>query len=252
MPNYSIPNLLNAGRVLKLLAAEPGLTVLQISRALKVPRTTVLRIVCSLAREGLLDVDERSTYTLGSTLIYLGIRAMDGVDLTGMAKPLLKQLAVKTGETAHIAMLSDEKSLLLEVCQSPLPIRAGAPAGTLADLHCSATGKIFLAWNFADKLDEFFAKVRPAVRTARTIATAEAMAGEIGRVRKRGYAVDEEEYYDGIRCVAVPVFNSRGHVHIALGITGVTKRLTRARIPGCVAQLKEAAATLSAALGHRP
>lgn len=252
MPNYSIPNLLNAGRVLKLLAAEPGLTVLQISRTLKVPRTTVLRIVCSLAREGLLDVDERSTYTLGSTLIYLGIRAMDGVDLTGMAKPLLKQLAMKTGETAHIAMLSDEKSLLLEVCQSPLPIRAGAPAGTLADLHCSATGKVFLAWNFSDKLDEFFAKVRPAVRTARTITTPEAMAGEIGRVLKRGYAVDEEEYYDGIRCVAVPVFNSRGHVHIALGITGVTKRLTRPRVPGCVAQLKEAAATLSAALGHRP
>lgn len=253
MPNYIIPNLVNAGRVLKLLSSEPGLTVLQISRALKVPRTTVLRIACSLVREGLLEVDERNnTYTLGSSLIYLGIRAMDGVDLTGLAKPLLKQLAMTTGETAHIAMLSDDKSLLLEVCQSPLPIRAGAPSGTLADLHCSATGKVFLAWNFADALDAFFARTKPVVRTARTITSPEMMGTEIARILKRGCAVDEEEYYDGIRCLAVPVFNSRGHVHIALGITGVTKRLTRARTPGCVAQLKEVAATLSAALGYRP
>ncbi|MFA6632824.1 MAG: helix-turn-helix domain-containing protein, partial [Kiritimatiellia bacterium] len=148
MPDYVIPNLLNAGRVLKLLASEPELSALQISRALEVPRTTVIRIVNSLVREGLLESDERHLYALGPALIYLGMRAMAGVDLTGLAKPLLKQLAEQTGETAHLAMLSDEKSLLMEVCQSPLPIRAGAPAGTLADLHCSATGKVFLAWNF--------------------------------------------------------------------------------------------------------
>lgn len=251
MPDYLIPNLLNAGRVLKLLASEPGLTALQISRTLRVPRTTVMRIALSLVREGMLETDGNHVYTLGPTLIYLGMRAMDGVDLAGLAKPLLKQLATQTGETAHLAMLSDEKSMLLEVCQSPLPIRAGAPAGTLADLHCSATGKIFLAWNFAGTLVAFFDRIKPTPRTARTITTAERMAHEIGLIRKRGYAVDEEEVYDGIRCLAVPVFNSRGHVHIALGLTGVTGRLTRKRIPDCVAQLKEAAATLSAALGHR-
>ncbi len=250
MPDYLIPNLLNAGRVLKLLASEPALTALQISRALHVPRTTVLRIATSLVREGLLEADEQHAYTLGPALIYLGIRAMDGVDLTGLAKPLLKQLAHASGETAHLAMLSDDTSLLLEVCQSPLPIRAGAPAGTIADLHCSATGKIFLAWNLADSLGAFFDRVKPSSHTARTITTPERMAKEIGLILKRGYAVDEEEFYDGIRCVAVPVFNSRGHVHMALGITGVTGRLTRSRIPGCVAQLKEAAAKLSAALGY--
>ena len=251
MPDYLIPNLLNAGRVLKLLASEPDLTVLQISRALHVPRTTVLRIATSLVREGLLETDAHHAYTLGPALIYLGIRAMDGVDLTGLAKPLLKQIAHQTGETAHLAMLSDDKSLLLEVCQSPLPIRAGAPAGTLADLHCSATGKVFLTWNFADGLNAFFDRVKPSSHTARTITTAERMAKETSFILKNGYAVDEEEFYDGIRCVAVPVLNSRGRVHVALGITGVTGRLTRRRIPGCVAQLKDAAAKLSAALGYR-
>lgn len=252
MPDYIIPNLLNAGRVLKLLASEPGLTALQISRALHVPRTTVMRIAASLVREGLLETGAQQSYSLGPALIYLGIRATAGVDLTGLSKPLLKQLAVKTGETAHLAMLSDDKSLLLEVCQSPLPIRAGAPAGTLADLHCSATGKIFLAWNFQDTLAAFFARVQPLPRTARTLTTPERMAKETALILKRGYAVDEEEFYDGIRCVAVPVFNSRGHVHIALGLTGVTARLTHKRIPGCVAQLKEAAAKLSVALGYHP
>jgi IclR family acetate operon transcriptional repressor len=252
MPDYVIPNLLNAGRVLKLLASEPALTALQISRSLRVPRTTVMRIANSWVREGLLESDERHVYTLGPALIYLGMRAMDGVDLAGLAKPLLKQLAAQTGETAHLAMQSDDKSLLMEVCQSPLPIRAGAPAGTLADLHCSATGKIFLAWNFRDRLEAFFERVKPQQRTARTIVTADRMAKEAVLILKRGYAVDEEEFYDGIRCAAVPVFNSRGHVFIALGITGVTQRLTRGRVPECVAQLREAAAKLSGALGYRP
>ena len=251
MPDYVTPNLVNASRVLKLLASEPGLTALQVSRALNVPRTTVIRIASSLVKEGLLESDERRAYTLGPALIYLGMRAMDGVDLAGLAKPLLKQLAAQTGETAHLAMLSDDKSLLMEVCQSPLPIRAGAPVGTLADLHCSATGKVFLAWNFGGKLDEFFERLKPQQRTARTIVTSEQMVKETALIIKRGYAVDEEEFYDGIRCAAVPIFNSRGHVFIALGITGVTQRLTRNRIPECVSQLKEAAAKLSGALGYR-
>jgi len=225
--------------------------VLQISRALRVPRTTVIRIATSLVREGLLDTDGR-TYSLGPALIYLGMRAMDGVDLSGLAKPLLKQLADRTGETAHLAMLTDDASILLEVCQSPLPIRAGAPAGTLTDLHCSATGKVFLAWNFTDTLDQYYERIKPVQRTARTIITAEHMAKEASLIRKRKYAVDEEEFYDGIRCVAVPVFNSRGLVHVALGITGVTARLTRNRIPDCVTQLKEASVKLSEALGYRP
>lgn len=249
MPDYLIPNLVNAGRVLKLLAATPGITVLEISRAIRVPRTTVLRIVTSLVREGLLEA-EQNTYSLGPTLIYLGIRAMDGIDLTGLARPLLKKLAHETGETAHLAMLADDKSLLLEVCQSPLPIRAGAPSGTRADLHCSATGKVFLTWNMADSLEAFFDRTQPTARTARTITTPQRMAKELALIRKRGYAVDEEEFFDGIRCLAVPVLNSHGHVRLALGITGVITRLTRARIPECVDKLKAAAAELSAAIGY--
>jgi len=252
MPDYLIPNLLNAGRVLKRVADEPGTTVLQLSRDLHVPRTTVLRIVTSLVREGLLQMDDKHAYTLGPALIYLGIRAMEGVGLADLAKPLLKKLAAETGETAHLAMLSDDKALLVEVCRSPLPIRAGASAGARVDLYCSATGKIFLAWNYADSLAAFFKRVKPAPHTKRTITTAERMAKETALILKRGYAVDEEEYYDGVRCAAVPVFNGRGQVQIALGITGVTVRLTRSRIPGCVAQLKEAAARLSESLGYHP
>ena len=86
---------------------------------------------------------------------------MEGVGLADLAKPLLKKLASETGETAHLAMLSDDQALLVEVCRSPLPIRAGAFAGTRVDLCCSAAGKIFLAWNYADSLAAFFkARVR--------------------------------------------------------------------------------------------
>lgn len=248
MPDYIIPNLLNACRVLKLLAQTPALTVSEIGRELLVPRTTVLRIVTTLCREGMLqETDGR--YRPGSALIPLGTKALEGVDLRRAAQPVLRRLAQATDETAHLAIEAENKSLLVEVSQSPHPIRVGAPAGTFADLHCSATGKIFLTHHHPQELAELLGRLKPQQRTRNTIVTAAAMAKEAERILKQGYAVDEEEFYEGIRCLAAPVRDNSGKVVAAIGITGAAGRFTKERIPEAAAKVMTAARELSGALG---
>jgi IclR family acetate operon transcriptional repressor len=250
MPDYIIPNLLNACRVLKLLAQTPGLTVSEIGRELHVPRTTVLRIVTTLCREGMLH-EADGLYRPGSALIPLGMKALEGIDLRRAAQPVLRRLAQLTGETAHLAVEAENKSLLVEVSQSPHPIRVGAPAGTFADLHCSATGKIFLAHRHLAELPSLFALLKPQTRTRNTIVTAAAMAKEAARIEKQGYAVDEEEFYEGIRCLAAPVRDNSGKVVAAIGITGTATRFTKDRIPDFAAKVTAAANELSTALGNQ-
>lgn len=252
MPEYIIPNLRNACRVLKLLAQEPaGLTVSAIAAELKIPRTTVLRIVTTLCLESLL-VEAGGLYRSGPALISLGAKALEQVDLRQAALPVLRRLAAETGETSHLAVETELKSMLVEVCQSPHPIRVGAPSGTLASLHCSATGKVFLAHNHANEIAALFSRLRPQLRTPNTITTAAGMKQEIARILKYGYAVDDEEFYEGIRCLAAPVFDSSGKVVAAIGITGAGSRFLRTDIQRRAAQVMAAAAEISASQGYAP
>lgn len=252
MPDYLIPNLLNACRVLQFLADEPapGASVAGIARELHIPRTTALRIVTTCCQGGLLR-ESGGLYTLGAGLIPLGMKALEGVDLRRGAQPLLRRLAEATDETAHLAMPVENRALLVEVCQSPHPIRVGSPAGTLADLNCSSTGKVFLAYLFRERLEELFRQLKPRPRTPRTLTTAKAMAQEVERILALGYALDDEEYCEGIRCLAAPVRDNEGCVVAAVGITGPSSRFTRERIKPCAEKVLATAQELSRSLGFR-
>ena len=250
LPRYSIPNLANACRILKMLSAQDEpMTVSGIAREAGVPRTTVLRIVSTLAHESLLRETPEGV-VLGPALVPLGTRALENIDLRRTSAPILRQLSLDTDETAHLAVpVEGFKSMLVEVAQSPHPIRVGAPAGTLTDLHCSATGKIFLAYCFKDRLQEFFASIKIAKRTPNTITTRSAMEREIKSILSRRYAVDEQEFNEGIRCLAVPVRDSHGTVSAALGITGPASRLTGDKIQKFADILTHAASQLTSDLG---
>jgi DNA-binding IclR family transcriptional regulator len=250
IPRYSIPNLANACRVLKWLSTEDTpRTVSEISRLTEIPRTTALRIISTLAHEALLR-ETPEGFVLGPALVPLGAKALDTIDLRRTAAPILRQLSLDTDETAHLAVpLEGFKSLLVEVAQSPHPIRVGAPAGTLTELYCSATGKIFLAHCYKNQLPEYFASVRIEKRTPHTLTTLPAMEAELDTILARHYAMDEQEYNEGIRCMAVPVLDNRGAVSAALGITGPASRFTDAKIQGFADLLTRASARLTRDLG---
>jgi len=247
---YVIPNLRNACRILKVLGRNKnGLKAADLARDLKIPVTSTLRIMSTLCLEGFARKVE-SRFELGPVLIQLGETALAGTEVRDLAAPLLQRLTELTDETSHLAIPCDDRALIVAVQDSPHPLRAASRPGFLAELHCSSTGKIFLAYLHRDRLAKILAENVPTVRTPATLTTLASIKREVELTRKRGFSLDNEEFHHGVRCLAVPVFAADGTVAAALGITAATLRFTEARIPEMAAKVRSVADELSRLLGY--
>jgi IclR family acetate operon transcriptional repressor len=250
LERYVIPNLRNACRILKSLSDRTdGLKVADLARELKLPVTTTLRIMATLQLEGFARKEE-GRFFLGSVLIHLGNASLAGVEIRDAALPVLQALTARTDETSHLAVPCDDRALIVAVQDSPHPLRAASRPGFLAELHCSSTGKTFLAFLHRHRLTQLYARARPTRRTEYTTTTFAAIAREVEVTRKRGYSLDDEEFNLGVRCLAAPVFSSDGAVVAAIGITAAAVRFTRERVPEMGAAVRGAAAELSGQLGY--
>src|SRR5262249_15134111 len=141
-----------------------------LARDLKIPVTTTLRIMTTLCLEGLArKVDGR--FELGPVLIQLGNAALAGTEIRELALPLLQELTQATDETSHLAIPCDDRALIVAVQDSPHPLRAASRPGFLAELHCSSTGKVFLAYLHRARIAEIIAENAPTARTPLTLTT---------------------------------------------------------------------------------
>ncbi|MFD2257860.1 IclR family transcriptional regulator [Luteolibacter algae] len=248
MSKYTIPNLKNACLALKLMAEQKsGISIGEMGEHLGVPRTSMLRILTTLEDEGFVQREGR-TYQIGPMMLGMGLKAFKKSDIRELAGPVLNILAVTTGETAHLAQLTGKQALIARVCESPNPVRAASKEGTLADIHCSATGKIMLAFAVSD-LSGFLDGVPLVKRTPHTSVSVKALAKEIREIQARGYSIDNEEYSIGVRCLAAPVRNASGKVEAAIGITASTVSFPQERIPEIADRVISAAEDLSLKLG---
>lgn len=246
---YVIPNLRNACRILKLLDQQPeGIKTADLARTLKIPVTSTLRIMATLHLEGFVRKEE-GRYQLGPVLIQLGHSALSRTEIRDLATPLLRRLSEITAETAHLAIPCDNRSLIVAVHDSPHPIRASSRPGFLAELHCSSTGKIFLAFLHRDRIADVLPKRPLPRRTEQTLVTLDALESEANLTFERGYSLDNEEFHTGVRCIAAPVFASDGKVVAALGITASTIRFTPDRVPQMASMVTKVADELSLLLG---
>jgi IclR family acetate operon transcriptional repressor len=249
MPTYSIPNLGNACRLLRHMSDQrDGLSVTQLAQALKLPRTTCLRIVHTLASEGFLR-EQGGTYVLGGAVIPLGLKALQDLDLYTQSSPILRRLTEVTGETSHLAVWSDSRSLIINVCDSPHPLRAASRPGTRAYGNCSATGKILLAFNHLENIGEILPPEHRARSTAHSICDLDELKVELRRVQALGYALDNEEYHEGVRCLAAPVRNAHGEVCASIGLTAATVRFPESKTAEVAREVIDAGNRLSLQLG---
>lgn len=225
-----------------------GCRLKDLAGQLNIPRTTAMRIVETLLSCHFLERNSEGIITLGTALVHLGVIALDSLDIRSFARPVLKKLSEKTGESSHIAMLNGDKSLLVEVCDSPHPVRIASRPGTLVDLHCSSTGKVFLAFSIPEPVT-FCKTLNLVEHTSNTNTTISAVLADIEETRRQGYAMDEEEYVLGARCIAAPILNAFGKTIAAIGITASTSTFTIGRIPKISAQLTAAAQEISRSMG---
>ena len=247
-PVQLVPAVDRAARMLSNLRGHgSGRGISELARDLGIPKSSAFQIAATLVHHGLLERDDDSRrYRIGTGLDRLasgrGLRA----DVPALAAPHLQRLAASTGLTALLGVPTAEGTVLAARGDGPASLAVSAPVGFRLPARAGAFGKVFDAEMRGQAL-------RCALEdlprfTRRTITDAARYAKELRRVRQRGFAVDFEEYLDGIRAVASPVRDADDSAIAAICALGISARLKRADVAAVAAAVTRAAGALSADL----
>ena len=249
MDDYRIPSIANTCAIFQLLtASRKAMTASAIAKELELPRTSVFRIMKTLEAKGMVRCIGKS-YVMGPRLINLGLQVVSQIPERSLSVPILQALTKVTQESSHFAILSGTNSLLIEVCDSPHALRVASRPGTLADMHCSASGKVMLAHAAPEVRDDLLDRIKFTKRTEKTHTSKESLLPELDEIHRRGYAVDDVEYHDHVRCLGAPVYNALNQVVGVIGITAARSRFPKTRIPEISKKVMAAADELSKKLG---
>src|SRR5512132_4687044 len=212
-------------RALELIAEEGELGVTDLGRGLGVHKATASRLAATLADGGLLERDPASDrYRLGFGLIRLAGAAMASIDLVRTAHPVLEELAERTRETVNLGVVSGDGVLYLDQVSSGQLVASTNWVGRRTPLHCSSSGKVFLAHMPEQLLQQVLGRPLEAL-TARTVTDPARLRRQLEEVRLRGYATIQEELEQGLNAVAAPVRQLNGEVAAALSVSGPSFRV---------------------------
>ncbi len=203
------------------------LRLTDIAAALGMDKSNAAHLLKTLVAAGYAQQDDRRRYLASAKLAGVAREAHTLEEIVTVKeawRSVLEALVDETGECAHLAVLVGERVWYIDKVDSRLPLKVDHPIGALSPLHCTALGKAFLAFGGARPPAE-----QPAF-TASTLTSPRALEGEIEVSRQRGYAVDDEEFAQGIRCVAVPVHDDAQRMIAAIGVSGPSVRITDARL----------------------
>ncbi|MFI5679354.1 IclR family transcriptional regulator [Streptomyces cellulosae] len=226
-----------------------GVTLTDLADGLGMSKSTVLRLVAPLRDVRLVDQDPDSgRYRLGPQNALLGQAYLERRDTRQITSPVLHRLSADSGETVHLVTFDPPEIVYIDKVESTQPVRMHSRIGNRQPAYCTATGKVFLAHSPDDVVDKVIAAGMPA-RTPATITTPERLREELALIRRRGYAVDDVENEQDIRCVAAPVHDHTGEVTTAVSVSGPAARVTRDRVPELGALIVAATGAITESIG---
>lgn len=230
-------------------ATRDDVGVSELARATKYSKATVYRFLETLVQAGYVEQDaSTSRYRLTNRLREIAMRTAAPPSISDAARPMLRRLVERTGETSYLAVLSGRECLFLDRVDSEHPLRVYTTSGSRFPLHVGAASKALLAFqNDEDLLASTLADLRAV--TSHTITSRARLVRDLDAIRTRGYAISEDEWRDGISAVAAPVRDISGRVVAALAISGPTSRLAVKRLHDLAPDVVRAGEALSSSLG---
>jgi len=247
-----VPAVDRAARILTLLAGGPDseLGVSDISRHLGLNKSTAHAILATLCAHRLVERDPRTRrYRPGPALPALAGSPHDRASVTASARPALEALLDGSGETVFLAVFRDDHVVLVDKAESHLDMGITSPLGRRIPHSAGALGKVFHAWMAEGELRSLLRRRPLRSFTDRTMTDRATYFRELGLVRELGVAFDDEEYLQGVRAVAAPIFGARHEVAAALCVVGPSARLGREEMGRVADQMRGLANTVSARLG---
>ena len=207
--------------------ANTPLTVAQISRAIGLPMATTHRLCKMLIEERLLQYEIDGKRLLGGPRLFeLAGRVFSGSHFDLDRRAILENLVDQVGETCNISIPDGSRMIYAERVESHWPLRLQLPAGTRVPVHCTASGKLYLSYLEPSALDNVLESLELSGYTNRSIVSVDKLKREISKIRKRGYATDNEEFIEGLIAVAVPILDPVGRFCAGLALHGPKLRLT--------------------------
>ncbi|MGV9797948.1 IclR family transcriptional regulator [Mycobacterium sp. NPDC003449] len=229
--------------------APGGATLAEVAEGAGLNKSTALRLLEALGDTRLVQQDPTTRrWTLGPRTAYLGQAYLERLDIRPVIRPAADELARATGETVHVVVPEPPDVVYVDKIESPRSVRMISRIGSRQPMHSSGVGKAVLAFASAEVWDAVIAGGL-AQRTPRTITDPDELRAEMGRIRARGYAVDDIENEADIRCVAAPVLDHTGHAVAALSVAGPSMRVTTERVPDLASHVTRAAKAASGRLG---
>ena len=228
--------------------ARPA-TVSEVAMTTGINVSTAHRLLQTLARRQYIEQHpETRAYTLGPRLFELGSAYARNMDLVGISRPFLEQLRDATGETVHLAILSDRE--VVEVCtatgsQTVTVLRG---TGRRDPASCTATGKAMLAFLTQAELDHFFAAGPLPAATSKSITDPKLFVAELARVRAKGFALDEHELSEDVCCIGAPIHNGPDRVIAAVSVAMPKARFRQDKVPEWTRLLVETAGRISSVI----
>jgi DNA-binding IclR family transcriptional regulator len=249
-PAYFTATLAKGLDILEALSGVEDSSLTDLSRRLGVSGPTLFRILATLAARGYVEKHgETGRYRATLKSWALGAQVVRRLTLRDVARPYLEILLAETGEAPHLAVLEGDGVVIIDRLEAPHPVRVDTYVGQRAPAHCSATGKAILAFR-PGPLPSAATLTR---YTSATIDDPAALARELGLVRQRGYAVNQEEWRRGVCAIAMPLRGAGGAVVASLSLTMPTERFQRNGAPRrFLKPLERAARAISARLGETP
>lgn len=232
-----------------LQGSSAGLGLKAICDVTGIHKSTAHRFLKHLERERYLIRTESGAYLIGPRLSQMSARGNQGATLQAVARPILWELWKSTQETVNLAVLDQGTVLYVDVIESPHEFRLSSRVGTRRSPHVTALGKALAAFLPAGARDNILSTITFQPATSKTIMNLLQFRQELEKVRRQGFAVDDEEAVQGARCVSAPILNSDREPIAAVSISGPVTRVSPNQVGALAEAVCDAARAISVAMG---
>ena len=238
--------------LLAIIAEADGLSLTSIAQRAGIAASTAHRILTTLKAAGFVQCDDtRGGYLIGVQAFRIGSAFLRNRKLVDVGRATLRRLMEASGETANMAIENDGAVVFVSQVESHHAIRAVHQPGEHAPLHASSLGKAVLAAMPDDAVAQLLHRVGMPKFTPRTIVDPQALFADLAEARKRGWAIDDQERSDAMRCVGAAVINEHDEAIGAISVSGPVARMTDERLGELGPMVKRAGAEITGKMGGR-
>ncbi len=237
-------------QLLVIVAKESKTTLTELALRVGMPASTAHRLLVTLQKRGFVDFDETTQeWMIGVEAFRVGSGFLKRVNLIEASREIMHRLMSETGETANLAIADSGDVVFVNQVETHHPIRAFFRPGTRSPMHASGAGKALLAQISREDVEAILQQKGLPEFTHKTLTKPDLLFADLETTRTRGWAYDDEERYEGMRCIAAPVFSAYGDAVAGISVSGPTVRFTEQNIPEFCSAVRRAASDLTEGIG---